>query len=78
MPTDKNCQVCTAAWPLFWQICHIRRGKNGIVQMGCDNEKALFLSSKKVQRVRQKRKHTDILQVLCKIRKPIPIVMECN
>ena len=77
MPTDKNCQVCTAAWPLFC-VCLLHGVTNGIVQVVCDNNKSLFLSSKKLKRVRQKRKHEDILWAICKVQTSVPLVMDFN
>ena len=38
----------------------------------------MFLSSKKVQRVRQQRKHADILQVIRKVQTSISLALEFN
>ena len=46
------------------EVCCLHGVKNGRVQVGCDNKKALFLSSKKLQGVRQQREHADILQAI--------------
>ena len=45
-------------------VCLLHRVINGRVQVVCDNNKALFKSSKKVQRVQQQGKNLDILQAI--------------
>ena len=42
-------------------VYSLPRVMDGRVKVGFDNQKSLFLLSKKIQRVRQKRKHVDIL-----------------
>ena len=56
----------------------INKVMDGRVKVGCDNNKALFLSYKKVQRVRQQKKHADILWAICKVPKSIPLELEFN
>ena len=43
------------------EVYSLPRVMDGRVKVGFDNQKYLFLLSKKIQRVRQKRKHVDIL-----------------
>ena len=51
---------------------------NGRVQVGCENDKALFLSSKKLQRVRHQRKHAYILRGINGVWTSIPLAMWFN
>ena len=48
---------------------------DGRVKGICENEKALFLLSKKVQRVSQKIKYADILQVIRKVCTSTPLAL---
>ena len=59
-------------------VCCLHRVTNGIVEVRCDNKKVFFVSSKKVQMVRQQRKHADILQEIRKVHTSIPLAMEFN
>ena len=60
------------------EVCCLRGVMNGRVQVGYNNDKSLFLSFKKVQRVRQQRKHADILQTISNVQTSIPLEMEFN
>ena len=59
-------------------VCCLNGVMGGRLRLGCDNKKLLFLWSKKVQSVRQKRKHADILRVIRKVRTSISMEMEFN
>ena len=59
-------------------VCFLHGVKNGRVQEGSDNEKYLLLSSKKVQRVQQQRKHVDILREIFKVKTLIPLALDFN
>ena len=60
------------------EVCILRGVMDGSANVGCDNHKALFLLSKNLQRVRQKRKHADIFQFICKVRTSINLALEFN
>ena len=60
------------------QVCSLQRVTDGKVKVGCDNEKALFLSSKILQRVRQQRKDADILRAIRKVWTSITLTLELN
>ena len=54
-------------------VCTVANIDSGSLKVGCDNEKALFLTSKKSQHVPQTKKHADILRAIRKVRCTIPI-----
>ena len=60
------------------EVCLLYGVTDGRAKLGCDNKKALFLSYKKVQRVRQKSKHADILRFICKLWTSITLALEFN
>ena len=57
------------------EVCCLRGVMDGRVQVGYNNDRSLFLSPKKVQRVQKQRKHADILQTISKVQTSIPLAI---
>ena len=62
-----------ACLALTLAVCTVHQVTEGALRVCCDNEKALYLSSHKSQRVPPRRKHSDILRAIRKVRCAIPV-----
>lgn len=56
-------------------FCRLHHISSGSARVGCDNEKALWLSSQLSQRVSPKRAHSDTIRAIRLVRAMIPITL---